>query len=114
MSVQIKFKPPSAVLSRFVDDDVGRFAAETWAKMMTKYVPYRSGMLSQTYVTEPFKVTYIQRYSHYQWQGVSQSGNPLNYSKDQHPLVESHWEEVAEREHKREVAKAITEYIKRR
>ena len=48
-------------------------------------------MLMNNYVTEPYKVTYNQKYARYQWEGVSSKGRPLNYSKDVNPFAQSHW-----------------------
>lgn len=114
MKVKVELKPFETIKSRILDDDVGRFVAETWAKIFTKYTPKDTGTLSQSYTTEPWKVTYEQRYSHYQWEGVSKSGKPLNYSKEKNILAQSHWEQAAFKDKKGEVAKAVTEYIKRK
>lgn len=104
----------SQIVDRILDDDVGRFLAETWAKIFEKYTPRASGALGQFYTTEPWKITYDQRYAHYQWQGLSKKGNPLNYNKEQNMLAQSHWEKAAERDKGNEVARAVTEYIKRK
>lgn len=114
MGVTVKMKPASVILNRIIDDDVKIFTAETWAKIFKKYTPKYSGMLSKSYITEPGKIIYWQRYSHYQWQGISKKGNPLNYNKEKNFLAQSHWEEQAERDKKDEVARAVTEYIKRK
>ena len=95
MKVRVEMKPSSQIVNRILDDDVGRFLAETWAKIFEKYTPRDSGTLGQSYITEPWKVTYTQRYSHYQWQGVSKKGKPLNYNKEKNMLAQSHWEEAA-------------------
>lgn len=114
MAVRVKvvMQNPHQTISHILDDDVGRFTAETWANIFKKYVPMETGMLSDTYITEPWKITYTQPYSHYQWQGVSSKGTPLNYSKEQHRLARSHWEEDAFKNNKKRVANAITEYIR--
>ena len=114
MKVKVEMKPSSQIVNRILDDDVGRFLAETWAKIFEKYTPRDSGTLGQSYITEPWKVTYTQRYAHYQWQGVSKKGKPLNYNKEKNMLAQSHWEEAAERDKSSEVARAVTEYIKRK
>lgn len=114
MSVTVKMKPTSVILNRIIDDDVKIFTAETWAKIFTKYTPKDTGTLSQSYITEPGKVIYQQVYSHYQWEGLSKKGNPLNYNKEKNFLAQSHWEEQAEKDKKNEVARAVTEYIKRK
>ena len=114
VKIDVKMKPTDKILGRIFDDSAGRFLAETWAKIFEKYTPRHSGTLGQYYTTEPWKITYDQKYAHYQWQGVSKSGRPLNYSKEKNYLAQSHWEEAAERDKSREVANALTAYIKRR
>ena len=86
--------------------------AETWARIFQKYTPKDSGMLSQSYTVKPFLVTYNQKYSYYQWYGISKTGKPLNYSKEKNFLAQSHWEQAAERDRKNEVAKAVTDFIR--
>ena len=114
MRVRVEMKPSSQIVNRILDDSVGRFLAETWAKIFEKYTPRDSGALGQSYITEPWKITYDQKYAHYQWQGVSKKGKPLNYNKEKNMLAQSHWEEAAERDKSSEVAIAVTEYIKRK
>lgn len=86
--------------------------AETWARLFQKYTPKDSGMLSQSYTVKPFLVTYNQKYSYYQWYGISKTGKPLNYSKEKNFLAQSHWEKSAEKDRKNEVAKAVTDFIR--
>lgn len=86
--------------------------AETWARLFQKYTPKDTGMLSQQYTVKPFLVTYNQKYSYYQWYGISKTGKPLNYSKEKNFLAQSHWESAAERDRKNEVAKAVTDFIR--
>ena len=86
--------------------------AETWARLFQKYTPKNTGMLSQQYTVKPFLVTYNQKYSYYQWYGISKTGKPLNYSKEKNFLAQSHWEQAAGRDRKNEVAKAVTDFIR--
>ena len=114
IKIDVKMKPTDKILGRIFDDSAGRFLAETWGKIFTKYAPFDTGTLAQSYQTEPWKLTYVQKYSRYQWQGISKSGRPLNHSKEKNYLAQSHWEEAAERDKAGEVANALTAYIKRR
>lgn len=115
ITIEVDIKSSSKILSHILDDDVGRFTAETWAKIFQKYTPRDSGTLSKYYTTEPWKVTYEEIYSHYQWEGISRfSGKPLNYNKEKNFLAQSHWEEKAGRDKGKEVAQAITAYIRRK
>lgn len=114
IKIDVKMKPTDKILGRIFDDSAGRFLAETWGRILTKYAPFDTGTLAQTYQTEPWKLTYVQKYSRYQWQGISKSGRPLNHNKEKNYLAQSHWEEAAERDKAGEVANALTAYIKRR
>ena len=57
MKVRVEMKPSSQIVNRILGDDVGRFLAETWAKIFEKYTPRDSGTLGQSYITEPWKIT---------------------------------------------------------
>ena len=114
MKITVKIDSPSKITKRILDDKVGKFLAETWGKIFEKYTPMDSGLLSQRYDTEPYKVIYTQKYSYYQWYGIGKSGRPLNYSKEKNRLAQSHWEEAAQRDRKNEVAKAVTDYLRRK
>lgn len=110
----VKLKTPATITKRFCKDDkVGQFLAEEWGKIFRKYVPMDTGTLSQSYTTKPFEVSYNQIYSHYQWNGISKNGNPLNYNKEKHPLAQSHWEKAAERDYADIIADSVSEFIRR-
>lgn len=114
VNIEVDMKSSDQILKRILDDDVGLFVAETWGKIFTKYTPKDTGTLSQHYTAKPWKVTYEEIYSHYQWNGVSMKGNPLHYNKEKNILAQSHWEEQAGKDKGREVAQSITSYIRRK
>lgn len=133
---------PAGTINRILNDDVGKFVANEWSRYFAKYVPMREGILAQNITIEPFKVTYNSPYAHYQWEGEKYvdpiynvggfhnadfsvwwsrpgvtkipSGELLNYSKEQNPLATSHWEQPAYNAFKDAVAKAVTDYLKRK
>lgn len=132
---------PKGTISRILDDDVGKFVASEWSRYFDKYVPMREGTLAQNISIEPYQVTYNSPYAHYQWEGklyvdpITHKGafydpdygfwsrpgvtkiptdTPLNYSKEQNPLATSHWEVPAYNAFKDTVAKAVTNYLKRK
>ena len=113
MKITVEMKPANKIISRIFNDKVGFYIASTWGKIFEKYVPMDTGTLSQRYDVEPFKVIYTQKYSYYQWQGISKKGTRLNYSKEKHSLAQSHWEKAAERDKKDEVAESVTAYLKK-
>ena len=129
MSVTIKIDNPRRTLSRIISDDVKVYASQTWARYFNKYVPKDSSVLKDTYEIEPGKVTYTSVYAHFQWEGRvmigENSGSPWARYKEKkvytsrniqysYPKATSHWEETAEKRHKSEVARQITNYIKSR
>ena len=113
MKVKIELSPSNTIIAKLLNEKVGIYLAETWAKQFKKYIPADTKMLMNNYVTEPYKVTYNQKYARYQWEGVSSKGRPLNYSKDVNPFAQSHWEQAAFRDKKDEVARSMSEFIKR-
>lgn len=114
MGLNFKLYHPMKTVQRIVGNDkVGKFTAETWGRIFKRYTPADTKTLSQSYRTEPNKVIYYQPYSHYQWEGVSRSGRPLNYSKERNFDATDHWEQAAYKNHKNEVSSAITEFIRR-
>ena len=114
VTTKVEFKDSNLITNRIFDDDVGRFVAETCANQFKPYVPMESGTLSQHVTTEPFKITYESIYARYQWDGVSKSGRPLNYSKEQHRLARSHWEQSAYRNRRSVIISALQDYIEHR
>lgn len=114
IKTKVTFKKSNLITNRIFDDDVGRFVAETCANQFKPYVPMESGTLSQHVTTEPFKITYESRYAKYQWEGVSKSGKPLNYSKEQHRLARSHWSEDGYRNRRNVIISALQDYIEHR
>lgn len=67
--------------------------AETAARYMNKYVPFRDGNLSQIYETGYDKdggyVKYTQEYAHYQY-----TGDFKNRTIDHHPDATSFWDKA--------------------
>lgn len=70
---------------------VQKFFTSECAKAMDKYVPMRKGNLRRYYIVGN-SIVYDQEYAHYQYEGISKSGKPLNYSTDKHPLATHHWD----------------------
>lgn len=64
------------------------------------YIPRDTSTLlesghTETVSDEQVNVVWDEPYANYQYQGISKSGKPLNYSKDVNPNAQSHWFEVA-------------------
>lgn len=86
---------------------VGEFAASDVARLAEQYVPMMDSILRKSVVISPFLLTYTTPYAHYQWDGVSKSGRPLNYRT---PGTTSHWTDDID---KGELARDITEFLRR-
>lgn len=96
------------IQKKFKNDKVGMFLAETCAKYMDKFVPMDTGMLAQNFTVEPFVVTYTQPYAHYQFNGTN-----FNFSKDKHPNATARWDKAASRQHGKDIAMELEQYLNR-
>lgn len=68
---------------------LGLFAAEEAARLMTKYIPWDTGALTESADTsEPWFVSYSMEYAKRVYYG-----NHLRFKKDVHPQARSHWDE---------------------
>ncbi len=114
ITTKVTFKNSNLITGRIFDDDAGKFLAETCANQFNKYVPMDSGTLSQHVTTEPFKITYEERYAEYQWKGVSKAGRPLKYNKENHRLARSHWSEDGYRNRRNAIISALHYYLENR
>lgn len=108
MRVRVEIFKPQKTMSRILDDDVGIFMAETCGRYFNKFVPMQTGMLSQTYETKPFELIYNQPYAKKMYYG-----DDLNFSREQHPLATSHWNQASFGTNKRKIASEVTQYINR-
>lgn len=109
ISIDVKMYHPRETAERICNSDqVGLFLAETCARHMMPYVPMDTGVLSQTYTTDPFKVTYTSIYAHYQYEGTN-----FNFSKEQHPLATSHWDKAMIVAKRGTIAQEVTDYLRR-
>ena len=109
----VKLKPTSEIKARLglePNGKVQKFFTSTCAKHMDKYVPMRDGNLAD-YHLENDAVVYEQLYAKYQYNGISKSGKPLNYSKDKHPLATHHWDKKMVSAEMQDVIKEVQDYF---
>lgn len=106
--VDVKIYNPKRTVKRILSDKVGAYAAETWGKEFSKYVPMQEGNLDQTRQIEPWKVIYVQE----EYAKIVHEGVNFKFSKERHKLARAHWERAAFTESKDKVARAITKFIK--
>lgn len=86
---------------------LGSFLANEAASGMDQYVPYRTGALSQSVSTEPFRIHYGMKYAKYPYHGHN-----MTISKQKHPNATSEWDRAYAIAHGQELADAGTEFIK--
>ena len=87
---------------------LGKELADTAARGMDKFVPYRSSQLSTSVQTAPFKVSYNTVYARRIYYGEG-----FKFRKDGHPLARAKWDEgYVEAGGLEELAKAGTNYLK--
>lgn len=108
-------------------------------KMMTPYVPFDTGLLSQDVeITENY-VRYKQPYAHYMYEGIvygpnipivqngvvvgffsrpdvkkTPTGRYMNYDKTHHPLATRHWDEAMMRAKGKSFTKQIEKILSAR
>ena len=70
------------------DPCLGTFTANEAARLMEKYVPFRSGALTASATVTPWTVTYTAPYAGYVFEGRG-----MKFSKQHHPLARSRWHE---------------------
>lgn len=68
------------------DRELGLYAASEAARLMDKYVPYRSGALAGSVNEQPWRVSYTMPYAIYVWRGRG-----MTFSTQTHPQARSHW-----------------------
>ena len=90
------------------DERVGTFVASECQRLMSPYVPMDTGMLYQQVVIEPFSVTYTQNYAQKVYYGED-----IDFNKEKHPLATAKWDVAMFSAKQSELAKTISEYIKR-
>lgn len=97
------------------------FMTATCAKAMDKYVPFREGTLAETVIMNgeitknvtKNTITYSQPYAEYVYKGISESGNPLNYSTDKHSYAGPYWDERMKTAELEDITKQVEEFIRR-
>ena len=87
-------KSPSRIVSDLGFNNMSeRILAETSARYMNHYVPFKEGVLSNNYETGADAVggfvRYNSPYAHYQY-----TGEDFTFTKDMHPLATHHWDKA--------------------
>lgn len=104
-TVKVKMKPVATILARLGIDKNGRvqrFLTETVNRRITRYMPFRTGVLATKlkFVSSPTEITVNGPYARYQYYGKVMVGRPpkqvtdidLNYDKTKHPQAGPFWD----------------------
>ena len=96
--------------NELVNDEALKLAMnQTLAKDCDPYVPFLTGMLSQTLEITPEYVRYTQPYAHYQYNGVG-----FNYTRDYHPLASAEWDQAMLENNRENFEEEIKQLVVRR
>lgn len=90
------------------NNNVGMFLANEVYRIMIPYTPMDTGIMYQSAIIEPHKITYTQPYS-----AKLYYGEELNFSKEKHPNATDHWDIPAKNARGAEVARAVNRYLNR-
>lgn len=72
------------------DDAFWTFAASTWHKLYSPYVPFAEGNLEQTVDIQPKEITHKVPYARYQYYGTR-----FRFRRDMHPKASAKWDKAA-------------------
>lgn len=124
--VKVEMKPVGTILARLGIDEKGRvqrFLTETVNRRITRYMPYRAGVLSSKlkFVSSPTEITVNGPYARYQYYGKVMVGKPpkqvtdidLNYDKTKHPNAGPFWDRRMMAAEKDVIVREVGAYIKR-
>ena len=103
--VKLEMKPIATILARLGIDKNGRvqrFLTETVNRRITRYMPFRTGVLATKlkFVSSHTEITVNGPYARYQYYGKVMVGRPpkqvtdidLNYDKTKHPQAGPFWD----------------------
>jgi hypothetical protein len=117
----VKIKPASVIEARLgiePNGKVHRWFTNTCALHMDKYVPWDTGALAETVVTNGIttrnvtedEITYAQDYAKIVYYGI-RDGKPLNYQTDVHEQAGSYWDKRMWSAERNEVVKEVQNYF---
>lgn len=86
---------------------LGQFLASEAQRGMDKYVPARTGALSEFTVVTPFHVKYAVPYAKYPY-----NGRGMKFRTDKHPNATSHWDRAYAIADGQKLGKAGTKFLK--
>lgn len=108
MSFKVNMDGVKAKVRRICQNrQLGAFLASEAASGMDKYVPYRTGALSQSVSTQPFRVHYGMKYARRMFYGED-----FNFSTEHHALAQAKWSEAYANAFGEELGNAGTRFLR--
>lgn len=114
------------IIKKTEGDEIGKFAAHEWKRLINPYTPHRDGNLERNVQYKPWEITYMSPYAQYIYGGSLyvdplyqvggftpdggvtffsrpgikkiNSGRPLKYNKEHNPKATQKWDEAAIRD----------------
>lgn len=124
--IKVEMKPVGAILARLGIDKNGRvqrFLTETVNRRITRYMPFRTGVLATKlkFVSSPTEITVNGPYARYQYYGKVMVGKPpkqvtdtdLVYDKTKHPSAGPFWDRRLMAAERDAIVQDVQERIKR-
>ena len=126
--MKVKLKPASKIIDYSglnPSGDVHKFFTNTCALHMDKYVPFDTGTLAETVITNgeintenvyDNAIVYNTDYASYVYYGCRKDGSHeiKNYSIDKHPKAGPYWDTIMWINEANEVRDEVQDYIKTR
>ena len=123
IKAQINF---DKIKKKIEGDEIGKFAAHEWKRLINPYTPHRDGKLERNVQYKPWEIIYKSPYAQYIYGGSLyvdplyqvggftpdggvtffsrpgikkiNSGRPLKYNKEHNPKATQKWDEAAMRD----------------
>lgn len=117
VKVDSRLMPAPEIIERLGLDEKGKvqqFATERILFRMRRYMPWLTGMTASqlTQTTSPTTITVNAPYAKRLYDGVSESGNPLNYTKVTNPLAGPHWDRTLAQNEGAAIAQEVEDYAR--
>lgn len=125
--ITVRTQPIATIVNRLgagTSGDVQRFVTNTINRRITKYMPYRSGILATKakLVTSPTEIEVVAPYARYQYYGKVMMGKAprtvtsrdLQYDHTKHPLAGPFWDRRMMTAERSAISKEVQTYIDRK
>ena len=127
VKIRVQMKPVSAIISRLglgKQGDVQLFLTNTVNRRITRYMPYRSGVLATKLkrIKSPTEIEVLGPYARYQYYGKAMEGRApklvternLMYTKTKNPLAGPFWDRHLMAAEGKQIAAEVQRYVNRR